>query len=371
MSFRKYQDVRNSSIELLRIIAAYLIVLRHFVGGNATSVWEQPFSVNKVFLEGIIYPSGKVGVVLFFLISAWFLCEKSSGLKQSFRRAWILERELLFYSIGITLCLALFHSESLTLKTLIGAILPTSTELWWYPTSYMVFLLLHPFLTVGLHALGQVMHRNLCVLCILLWSVLGGVISFISFDMTEQNVMIFVYLYILVTYWRWYGISWHHRFVAIVSIIIGYAISVCSVIVLTVVTTWAGGGERQQTMLGQNEWMLPIILIGFGMFALFKNTNFQNRAINNLAKSTFAVYLISAHPAMPAILWGEFFDMNTVYNTPWLIPYAFGSALAVYVACVLIDYVRRGVFALTIDRYPGKIFNMIWERVAKVKLLEK
>ena len=130
-------------------------------------------------------------------------------------------------------------------------------------------------------------------------------------------------------------------------------------------------GERQQTMLGQNEWMLPIILIGFGMFALFKNTNFQNRAINNLAKSTFAVYLISAHPAMPAILWGEFFDMNTVYNTPWLIPYAFGSALAVYVACVLIDYVRRGVFALTIDRYPGKIFNMIWERVAKVKLLEK
>lgn len=243
MSFRKYQDVRNSSIELLRIIAAYLIVLRHFVGGNATSVWEQPFSVNKVFLEGIIYPSGKVGVVLFFLISAWFLCEKSSGLKQSFRRAWILERELLFYSIGITLCLALFHSESLTLKTLIGAILPTSTELWWYPTSYMVFLLLHPFLTVGLHALGQVMHRNLCVLCILLWSVLGGVISFISFDMTEQNVMIFVYLYILVTYWRWYGISWHHRFVAIVSIIIGYAISVCSVIVLTVVTTWAGGGR--------------------------------------------------------------------------------------------------------------------------------
>lgn len=192
---------RNSSIELLRIIAAYLIVLRHFVGGNTFSVWNEPLSFDKVFLEGIIYPSGKVGVVLFFLVSAWFLCEGSSGLKQSFRRAWILERELLFYSIAIAISLALFHRESLTTKTLAGTLFPVSLELWWYPTSYIVFLLLHPFLTAGLHALGQTAHRNLCILCVVLWSVCGGIVSFVSFDMVEQNVMIFLYLYVLVSYW--------------------------------------------------------------------------------------------------------------------------------------------------------------------------
>ena len=61
---------RNSSIELLRIIAAYFIVSRHFVGGNAVNVWNQPVSFYKIFFEGVVFPFGKVGVVLFFFVSA-------------------------------------------------------------------------------------------------------------------------------------------------------------------------------------------------------------------------------------------------------------------------------------------------------------
>ena len=118
-------------------------------------------------------------------------------------------------------------------------------------------------------------------------------------------------------------------------------------------------------MLGQNEWMLPVILIGFGLFALFKDWNFQNRAINNLAKSTFAVYLISAHPAMPQILWGEWFNMAEVYGTPWLVLYMCLSCLAVYAGCTLIDYVRRGLFVITIDRNPGQWFDVVWKKITK------
>lgn len=94
---------RNSSIELLRIIVVYLIILRHFVGANGFSVWQMPLSVNKVIAEGVLFPLGKVGVVLFFLISAWFLCEGSTDIKACLRHVWMLEREILFYGLIMTI----------------------------------------------------------------------------------------------------------------------------------------------------------------------------------------------------------------------------------------------------------------------------
>lgn len=151
---------RNSSIELLRIIATYLIILRHFVVFNTLDVWSQPLSVNKLVLEGILYPSGKVGVVLFFLISAWFLCESSTDIKASFKRVWILEREILFYSFAL---LALFYCidrKQITKSLLVKTVFPISTNLWWYVTSYAIFLVLMPFVSKGLRALGEKFTRH-------------------------------------------------------------------------------------------------------------------------------------------------------------------------------------------------------------------
>ena len=69
---KHYKNTRNSSIELLRIIATYLIILRHFVVFNTFDVWSQTLSIKKVVLEGIFYPSGKIGVVLFSLSQRGF-----------------------------------------------------------------------------------------------------------------------------------------------------------------------------------------------------------------------------------------------------------------------------------------------------------
>ncbi|WP_193316212.1 acyltransferase family protein [Bifidobacterium cebidarum] len=352
---------RNSSIELLRIIAAYLIVLRHFVGANAFDVWAQPLSFNKIILEGILYPSGKVGVVLFFLISAWFLCESTTDLKAALRRAWILEREILFYSLALTTVILITDRSLLTPKTLISAVLPTSTDLWWYTTSYMVFLILCPFLTIGLKSLGQQTHRNCCLACILLWSIGGGLTSFVSFDMTKENVLIFIYLYTLVSYWRWYRPELIARRTATVLVALGYATSIASVLVLTPITLALDRGTHQQTMLGQNEWMLPVMLIGFGSFAIAKQHHFTSKIINSIAKSTLAIYLITVYPPISTLLWKQTFNMKDIYHDPWLTAYALGIAALTTATCIAIDYIRRGIFTISIDRNPGKWFNQLWK----------
>lgn len=92
--------VRDSGMELLRIVAMLMIVAHHMVLHNQVRVWGYSFSAKRLLFETMFEGVGKIGVICFFLISAWFLCEKQDlSLKSSFRRIWLMERELLFWSL--------------------------------------------------------------------------------------------------------------------------------------------------------------------------------------------------------------------------------------------------------------------------------
>lgn len=87
---------RNSSIELLRIIAMFMILAHHFIVHNGYDVLKLPLGPERIFLQLVMQGGGKVGVVIFFSISAWFFLDKEQTIKSNLKRVWITERELLF-----------------------------------------------------------------------------------------------------------------------------------------------------------------------------------------------------------------------------------------------------------------------------------
>lgn len=90
---------RNSSIELLRIITMFLIVFDHYIIFNEFSVADAAISKKRFFYRFFEF-QGNAGTVIFFLISAWFLSQdKQPSIKISCRKVWILEKDLLFYSV--------------------------------------------------------------------------------------------------------------------------------------------------------------------------------------------------------------------------------------------------------------------------------
>lgn len=111
------------------------------------------------------------------------------------------------------------------------------------------------------------------------------------------------------------------------------------------------------------DWKIPVLMIGFGMFLLFSRWEFHSRAINRIAKSAFAVYLITDFPLTRNLLWGHWFNLGELNQQPFAILRIFGVLIAIYVVCTVIDFVRQGVFALTFDRHPGRWFELLWNRV--------
>lgn len=86
----------DSSIELLRIIAMFMILAHHFIVHNGYDVLKLPLGLERIFFQLVMAGGGKIGVVIFFSISAWFFLDKEQTIKSNLKRVWIMERELLF-----------------------------------------------------------------------------------------------------------------------------------------------------------------------------------------------------------------------------------------------------------------------------------
>lgn len=70
--------IRDSRIELIRIISMILIVLFHLTMYSGFSIVEDNLSFNYI-LHTMFGIFGKVGVVLFVAITSWFYVDKKSG----------------------------------------------------------------------------------------------------------------------------------------------------------------------------------------------------------------------------------------------------------------------------------------------------
>ena len=105
-------------------------------------------------------------------------------------------------------------------------------------------------------------------------------------------------------------------------------------------------------------------MVGFGMFLLFDRATFHSRAINRIAQSAFAVYLITDYAASEKLLWARLFNLQDLYQQPFAILRILGTLLAIYAACTLLDFVRQGLFAITIDKHHGHWFELLWDKVS-------
>ena len=197
---------RNSSIELLRIIAMFMILMHHFVVHNGYDVLNLPLGPERIFLQLVMQGGGKVGVVIFFSISAWFFLDREQTIKSNLKRVWIMERELLFWSLALVAFYLVFDRADLSMKLMVKSVMPLSMGLWWYATAYAIFLALLPFLAKGLKALGREYHLALAATVLVIW----GLTSFIpGAQSLTDNVFGFIYVFILISAYKWHMMPYH------------------------------------------------------------------------------------------------------------------------------------------------------------------
>lgn len=324
--------VRNSNLELYRIIVMIFIIAHHYVvnSGVFERMYEMPLSANSVFLF-LFGAWGKTGINCFTLITGYFMCKSNITMKKFL----MLVSEVLFYNVVLSL-IFLFTGLG-TIKGLCeGLLVIRNINSNNFTACFLMFYLFIPFLNIFLQNVNQKQHQHLIALLAFLYIFFG---TLPTFSITMNYVSWFIVLYVIAAYIRFYPIKkrcwgkWtiFFTFFAIISIL------ACLLL-----------GERIDRAIAygfvSDSNTFLAFIIGLCSFMFFKDLKIrQSKVINVIGGSTFGVLCIHANSdTMRSWLWGTILDVKGAYSFSFgkLIVYSFLSVLSVFVICTVIEVIR-------------------------------
>lgn len=314
---------RDSSIELFRILATFMVLVVHFTGwfvGGVSDPFDSSIPVAFRIGQPIIEAICIVCVNCFLIISGWF------GLSLKFRSFWKLYTQLVFIYIPIYLLYSLYSGDFSILE-LIDRLLVFTKENY-YIQCYAVLILLSPILNSFFEKYG----RKSLPLVLVLWGVeafMENIRGNISLGINSgYSIVHFVLIYLLAR-----AASLYKDMIIKVkksTWLIGYfmcAIIICLLHLAGFSHTW--------------DYSNPIVVIeSFCLFFVFLYKPFYNKTINWISASTLAVYIIHITHPMPTLF--RTIDIFLLTNLPYAIYILayFGICAIIFICCIFYDKCR-------------------------------
>nr|WP_147349552.1 acyltransferase [Bifidobacterium adolescentis] len=356
---------RNSSIELLRIISMLMIILHHFVYANMDSFLTQKSFLQSFFLY-VCFSMGKIGVGIFFIISAWYLVDKKVTPHYAMKKAWILEKEILFWSLlllGASVVMTKKNLVTVNMHSLIlKSIFPLVKGLWWYASSYVLFLLLLPPLRIGLQALNQSIHKYLSVLVIGVWGIVALFPRLGSIN-TANGAFGMALCLVLIAYYKWYMKPISSR-----SLVCTLSGCIAAVIAWWACIKLVGAelhiSSAYMVYLTQGWPSLFPCIISFCIFILFSRLHFSNCLVNKIASCTFGIYLIHTYPLVNDLIWKSNIVPVRMSSNPFFIMV---YALLIFAICALLEFARQSLFSFIFGKNDGKTFDTLIDKMARLQ----
>lgn len=325
---------RFLSIELLRIIAMFMIVMHHSVYHGLFDGNHHLTSLQSI-VAGWLGMFGKVGVDIFIIISGYFLITTT---KNRFERLKITYREIWIYSILFFLLNLIFHIKKTTLKLTLQAVMPIIFGEYWFMTAYVILILLIPFINQLIQHLDKQKYQQLLIILILFSIVIPTIPKT---NVQENYLALFITLYLTGGYFRLYPTDYS----VIIKQLIAGAGFILSLLILggsVVILKSMGSKELLDFATTHNAF---VYLMACSLFILFKHLHIASRYsfIAAVSSTTLGIYLIHDNPIVRQLIWKKLFHLNTLTfsSTTEMVVMITIMALTIFLVCMWIDLIRQ------------------------------
>ena len=335
-------EKRNAGIDLLRVLSMLMIVVFHILyhggvpwaeeisyKGYLVTLCLQTFCLCAVDAYAII--SGYVGVH-----ARWSL----SSLALLYLRVWL-------YSVAATAVIMLVFPGSVDKGAILKALLPVTRDQYWYFTAYFGCYLLSPLINAAFRTMKK-QESLVCLLsCFAAYSILPSFFHVNPFQTnTGNSVLWLLLLYALGAYIRVHGWLNGHSLRSVFALLCGASL-LCALsgFGIELVTKLFTGKKEGFFWLFRND--SPTLLLPAALaVVLFSRLRILHgrKIIAFLAPLCFSVYLIHDHPLVRTHVISAY--MRPLGNLPFalLLPCILLAALAVFVFCIGIDWLRECIF---------------------------
>lgn len=360
------ENLRQSNIELLRIIAMFLIVGHHLAVHSGFVFSADTISVNQLWIQ-FIQIGGKISVNIFVLISGYFLITSKAFKVNKILKLW---GQIFFYSITIFFVFIILGIEPFTIKGLIKHIAPITFSQWWFASTYFMLYLISPYLNILLRSFDKVDYLKFLLLLGLCWSIIPTITGS-SFQ--SNNLLWFIFLYSLAGYIRIFGLNTKCSGLKYILL----AVIVTTATFLSAVVFDFLGTKNDFFALHATYFYgmqkLPVLVISLLMFIGFSKINItNNNLINVISSSTFGVYLIHECDYVRTFLWKTKFNVAAYVDSSNLIIYTLCVIVAVFIGCTIIElarlYLLEKRYMPVLDKFSEFIEKLIDVIFLKLKL---
>ena len=339
------KKTRNSNIELLRIIAMVMILGLHVnfpaIGGPSTQdITSSPFqSFIRLFAEYICI----VGVNVYVLISGWFgINYKPKGIVQFLFQS-------LFFSLIIFIPFAIAGKVEINRLNIMSSFLLYKNA-YWFVWAYLVLYIMAPMLNAFTEKSDKHTLKQFLVLFFIIQTI-ASIFTNNGFYKAGYDPLSFIGLYLLARYFKLYKENSGKYFYL-------FIFALCSLLNTLACFMPPFWGISNGLMISIT-WMYtnPLIIIGaLCLLLFFTKLEFKSKAINYVATSCFAVYLLHMH-----------FCISDYYLNTAKELYERFSGIT-YFATIIVLFVAVFIASIILDRIRIVCFNYLWNKYETRKL---
>ena len=332
---------RESNFELLRIILMMMILFLHadFLATGTPS--REDFSVAPVESFGtcLIEALTIIAVNVFVLLSGWF------GLRPRVMRFLELVFQVVFINALCVLTLGLM-GDNISVDDAIRDIFMVDSAQWFVKT-YLLLYLLSPVLNKFVEHATKKEFKTLLIAYLCFQSIYGWYFKTIEELIYGYSLASFIIIYLIGRYLRIHAAEWRNKLSG-TKCWVGY-------IVLSLLISGIAS-SRLHVEGDAYSYTSPLVLLSSVAFLLaFSKMKFSSRAINWVAQSCLAVYLLHMNKFVAPHFLQLLSDLYKSHHFAQYWGYVVVIGFATFSVAVIIDRIR-----IVIWNFLWKIIERRW-----------
>lgn len=365
ISQKLYKQERKSGIELLKIIAIFLIVISHVVqtlqienvmiSFNDYMIPLQNATTNIQYLILTCFKYfGVLGNTIFFVCSAWFLVGKE---KTSREKALQLLLDVWVISVIYCGVVLILKDEELLITEVIKQFVPNTYANNWYMTCYIIFLFVYPYLNKLINNITQKQLLRISLFMSFFWIFMDHISGELFFP---SAVILWVAIYFIIAYIKLYLPKFQNNnklnLIILIIGLIGYFGEIIGTNILGLHVSFFA-----DKLLRWDNTCNPFgILIAIGLFNLFRQLKFTNKKINYISGLSMIIYLVHENYLFRTYyrpeIWQWIYKTHG-YSNIFIVTIIF--AIILFIASMGISIIYRETLQRVIIKIVEKIYNFL------------
>lgn len=359
-----HNSQRNYGIDLLRLVAAFYVIILHTINKGGIYHTTLPFSFQNYACDLLLI--GSYCAVNIFGIISGYVGYREKQTKLSYSGYLPLWLTVVFYSVIITVVYMCIRPVAVTREDLIISLFPVSKNLYWYFSAYTLVFFLAPFLNrmVCQSTDGELKLLFLLICCVV------AMIEYLGQSFSMENgysAIWLLLLYLVGAIMKKTGIG--SRLPALAAAILIILLDLC-LFLLSIRTP-----HKQIFIFSfcfeiQSSYITPFYLASAILHVLlFSRLKFSapgQRIIGFAAPAAFSVYIVNTQRSFWNYFMNNRFASWAVSSSMGMIAKIIGFSLGFVLAVVFLDYFRQKLFQLLGVKYWVQRLSHVFRKEANV-----